>query len=96
MFKIVEAKPLDSFRVWLRFADGVTGVVDLSDLAGDGVFAAWDEPGAFSKVTVGTRGELCWGDDLDLCPDALYLTVTGKSPEDVFPAIAEVMPHAGD
>ncbi|MBI1865621.1 MAG: hypothetical protein HYR98_07860 [Nitrospirae bacterium] len=26
-------------------------------------------------------------DRIDLCPDALYLRVTGKNPEDVFPAL---------
>jgi hypothetical protein len=96
MFKVVEVKPLKDFRLWLRFCDGVTGEVDLSDLAGEGVFAAWNQPGEFARVTIGTRGELCWAGDLDLCPDSLYLTVTGKNPEDIFPALAEAVPHAGN
>jgi len=24
-----------------------------------------------------------WGDQIDLCPDALYLRATGKEPEDI-------------
>jgi hypothetical protein len=35
-------------------------------------------------VTLGQHGQLEWPGDLDLCPDALYLTLTGKRSEDVF------------
>jgi hypothetical protein len=94
MFKIVEAKPLDNFRVWLRFADGVTGEVDLSHLRGQGVFALWDIAGEFERVAIGPRGELVWAEEIDLCPDALYMRVTGKTPEELFPAISEPLEHA--
>jgi hypothetical protein len=39
-------------------------------------------------------GELGWGDQIDLCPDALYLKVTGKTPEDLFPALRHVPTRA--
>ena len=95
MFRVIEAKPLAGYRLWLRFADGVTGEVDLSDMAGRGVFAVWNTPGNFEKVQVGPRGDVNWGQDLDLCPDALYLEVTGKSVQEVFPGFAEPVRHAG-
>ena len=47
------------------------------------------EPLAFDRVRIGSSGELCRGDWIDLCPDALYLKLTGKKPEDVFPALRE-------
>jgi hypothetical protein len=31
---------------------------------------------------------------VDLCPDALYLRVTGKSPEEKFPALQHELAHA--
>jgi hypothetical protein len=58
--------------------------VDLSHLAGRGVFAAWEREGAFDHVKLGHHGHLEWPGDLDLCPDALCLTLTGKRPEDIF------------
>jgi hypothetical protein len=94
MPKIVEAKPLVHFRLWLHFADGTVGEVDLSHLAGQGVFQIWNEPGRFEQLTIGPRGELQWGSDVDLCPDALYLKLTGKSPEELFPVLAESLEHA--
>jgi hypothetical protein len=40
-------------------------------------------------VKIGSSGELVWNDQIDLCPDALYLKVTGKKPEDIFPALRQ-------
>jgi hypothetical protein len=92
--KIVEAKPLSGFKVFLRFEDGTSGDVDLSSYAGRGVFLAWMEPGIFGQVKVTSTGAVEWPGDLDLCPDALYLRLTGKSPEELFPALQ--LTNAGD
>ncbi len=80
----VEVKTLEPYRIWLRYDDGVEGEVDLSHLAGDGVFVAWDEPGFFQDVRLGSIGEVVWGNDIDLCGDALYLTLTGLSEQEAF------------
>jgi hypothetical protein len=88
--RAVQARPLDEYRLWLRYADGVEGEVDLSDLAGRGVFSAWSDRKVFSAVKVDTSGAIVWPGDIDLCPDALYLRLTGKSAEEVFPALKTV------
>ena len=84
MIRPVEVRPLPRYRLWLRYQDGTEGEVDLSHLAGRGVFAAWDQGDVFGQVKLGHHGQLEWPGDVDLCPDALYLTLTGKRPEDVF------------
>jgi hypothetical protein len=67
--------------------------VDLSENVGKGVFALWRDPrlraGAYRS-----SGELVWGEHVDLCPDALYLKVTGKKPEDIFHALRDQPTHA--
>ena len=85
MLKVTDVKPLADFRLHIRFADGVEGDVDLSHLAGKGVFSIWNDPAVFQNVSIGPNGELRWNDDVDLCPDALYMRITGKSPQDLFP-----------
>ncbi|MEO6846570.1 MAG: DUF2442 domain-containing protein [Chthoniobacterales bacterium] len=85
--KIVLAKALANFRLHLRFADGVEGDVDLSPLAGKGVFTAWSQSGLFEKVNVTDYGTVEWPGDLDLCPDTLYMQLTGKRPADLFPSL---------
>ncbi|MGH9782831.1 MAG: DUF2442 domain-containing protein [Terriglobia bacterium] len=94
MFKIAEVKAVQGYRLWLRYEDGAEGEVDLSDLAGRGVFAAWNDRRFFESVRIDEGGALAWGDSLDLCPDALYLRLTGKTPEDVFPKLKSREVHA--
>jgi hypothetical protein len=94
MGRINGVKSLGDYRLELVFDDGVTGVVDLSDLVGKGVFALWRDRAAFARVRIGTSGELIWDDQVDLCPDALYLKATGKKPEDLFTALRREPSHA--
>jgi hypothetical protein len=90
MTRPIEVKALAHFRIWLRYDDQTEGEVDLSDLAGQGVFKAWNDPAFFRAVRLGSHGALEWGDMIDICPDAMYLRLTGKSPEDVFPRLRSV------
>lgn len=92
--KITEAQPLDHFRLQLRFDDGASGIADLSHLAGRGVFDSWRKPGVFEQVSITQAGALEWPGEVDLCPDALYLQVTGKRPEELFPALQTQLSHA--
>ena len=92
--KIVEAKPMQGFQLFVRFDDGTSGTVNLSDFAGRGVFSAWNEPGIFQQVRVTEQGAVEWPGEIDLCPDSLYLRLTGKSPEDLFPSLARQSAHA--
>jgi Protein of unknown function (DUF2442) len=87
MSRITEVRPLDDYRIWLRFDDGAEGEVDLSDLAGRGVFAAWADPNVFKAVRVEEGGAIEWPDEIDMCPDALYLRLTGKAVDEVFPGL---------
>ncbi len=87
MFVPELVKALPDFCIWIRYSDGAEGEVDLSHMAGKGIFKAWLEPGVFEKVRVGEHGEIRWTDEMELCPDALYLRLTGKNPEDVFPSL---------
>lgn len=85
MSKLCEVKALPGHRIWVRYVDGVEGEVDLSHLAGRGVFALWDEPGEFEKVHVGSGGAVSWSEEVELCPDATYLKLTGRSLEELLP-----------
>src|SRR5256885_839012 len=87
IMRITDAKALPGFRLELRFDDGERGVVDLSSLVGRGVFAAWQEPGVFEQVSITPQGAVEWPQEIDLCPDALYMQLTGKSAEEIFPAL---------
>ena len=85
----LEVRPLPNFRLWLRYDDGTEGEVDLSDLAGRGVVKVWNDAEFFQSVKIGPQGELAWSDDVDLCSDSVYMRLTGKSPDEVFPGLKQ-------
>jgi hypothetical protein len=87
--QLSEVKPLAGYRLWLKYADGVEGVVDLSDLVGQGVFALWNDAREFQNARA-TRSAVIRNDDVDLDATALYLQLTGKQPEDIFPRLRKL------
>jgi hypothetical protein len=92
--KISHAKPLSDYRLELTFASGEHGIVDLSAYVGRGVFTIWNSPGIFERVRVTSEGALEWPGEVDLCPDSLYLRMTGKSPDELFPILNLPVTHA--
>lgn len=86
----VEVRPLDRYRLWVKYSDGTEGIADLSDLVGKGVFALWNDYEEFKKVHIGASGEIAWSEEIDVCPDAIYLKVSGKKPEDLFPRLRDL------
>ena len=87
MIQPIEVEPRDGFRIWLRYSDGTAGEVDLSDVAGRGVFETWNEPGFFDRVHISPHRSIAWNDDIELCPDALYMEITGKSLSELPPSM---------
>ena len=83
--KLVEVEACEGYRIWVRFDDGVSGEVDLSHLAGKGVFKAWDDPEFFKGVYVAAGHAIAWSEEIDMCPDAAYMEVTGLTVEEMFP-----------
>jgi Protein of unknown function (DUF2442) len=81
MKKITSLKILENYRVWLHFNDGVEGEIDFSSKPRSGVFAFWNEYDNFRKARIDEVGALVWNDQIDFCPDSLWLQVTGQKPE---------------
>lgn len=81
---------MDGFRLWLKYEDGIEGIVDLSDLAGRGVFEAWSEENVFEAVTISESGAVVWPGEIDLCPDALYTRLTGTQADEIFHSLMRI------
>ncbi|MDE0235897.1 MAG: DUF2442 domain-containing protein [bacterium] len=94
LIRPVEVQARQPYRIWLRFADGTEGEVDLAHLAGKGVFKAWSDPSFFADVGLDDGGAVCWGDSIDLCPDALYMRLTGLSLEEYMPKLSRALTDA--
>ncbi len=94
MLKLVEIKVLPNYKLWLCYSDGNQGEVDLSHLAGKGVFELWNDYENFKKAYIGKNGQVVWSDEIDMCSDSLYMRLTGKTPEEVFPNLRLMNIHA--
>ena len=95
MVRPISVSALPNLRIKVVFSDGTQGSVDLSELAGQGVFKAWEDEKFFAQVHVGPGRQIRWNDEIELCPDAIYLKLTGKTPEDLFPNLRREPSHAG-
>lgn len=79
MIRVTQIEARDGYRIWLSYSDGTAGEINLSHLVGHGVFKAWNDCKCFEMVHITSHGAIAWGDDIELCPDALYMRLTGKS-----------------
>jgi len=72
---VVEALP--EFPLRVAFADGLTGIVDLSGLVHSskaGVYAVLAAPSLFAQATL-EYGAVAWPGELDLAPDAVHTAI---------------------
>jgi hypothetical protein len=78
---IVEAKPLEKYRLRVRFEDGVEGIIDVATLVPfTGIFSALRDQQEFAPARVNAElGTVCWPCGADLDVDVLYAQVTGKA-----------------
>jgi len=77
MWRIVELEVLPSYRLRVKFEDGVAGVVDLSSELWGPVFEPLRDPARFAEVTLDDFGVICWpSTGADLAPDAIYEDLT--------------------
>lgn len=73
-WRVREVRPLESYRLYVCFADGLEGYVDMSRMIlGDhaGVFAVLKDPDLFRQVFL-DHGAVTWPNEIDLAPDAMH------------------------
>ena len=89
MLKPIEVKALPNYHLYLRYEDGASGEIDLSELVTKGIFSVLQDNKEFQKVYIGEYGQIAWNDQLELCPDSLYFELTGKNPKSFFRSLNE-------
>jgi hypothetical protein len=77
---IVEVRPHGGHTLYLRFEDGIEGVINVANLIEfSGVFAPLLQPEYFSLVRVNPElGTIYWPNEADLDPDVLYSVLIGE------------------
>ena len=78
MIRPVKVEALPHYRLRVVYSDGVDGTVDLSRNVGKGVFTPLADPAVFAVVHIGKNGQIAWSDEIEICPDAVYVEITAK------------------
>ncbi len=94
MLHPISVQALPKYRIHIKYSDGAEGDVDLSEFAGRGVFAAWNDPEFFGLVHIGEHRQIRWNDEVELCPDMIYMRLTGKTPKEYFASEGVESVHA--
>ena len=74
-----KVEAISGLRLRIAYPDGVEGVIDLSREVGHGVFAPLADEAFFRTVHIGEFGQIVWSEEIEICPDAAYREITGKS-----------------
>jgi hypothetical protein len=78
--RVIAVRPLDGYRLELKFNDGAVGVVNLDGwlIGAGGMFAPLEDIAFFQQLRLSAEaGTIEWPNGVDLCPDVLYSRVTG-------------------
>jgi len=70
-WRVSEVRVVEDHAVWVRFKDGLEGVVRFLLGFFRGVFSHLSDPEQFRQVTV-VGGAVTWPGELDLAPDAMH------------------------
>ena len=70
-------KASQNYSIFIRFDDRTEGVINLKHLVNQGVFKNWDINNLFNQVYINEAGAIAWNDDIDICPDSVYLRLKG-------------------
>ena len=80
--EIINAVSLSQYQLFVEFADGVKGCIDLSRWIGKGVFSYWNDENNFRNFVITKDKKLQWNEEIDMDPDAFYLQLINKTFEE--------------
>ena len=77
-----KASGLPGYKLFVEFEDGVSGIIDLTDWKGKGVFEYWNKEENFLNFEITNDKKIEWNEMINMDPDAFYLKLVGKTFEE--------------
>ena len=79
---VINAKPLDGYRVEVCFDDGREGIADLTEAIEGPMFRRLRDPEVFRKFRVDEELQtIVWPNGADLAPEYIYYQAFREDPE---------------
>ena len=71
--KVISAKYLKDYTIYVTFSDGKEGVVNLSDTLWGPMFEPLKDPESFKDFSISPIFDtICWKNGADIAPEYLY------------------------
>jgi hypothetical protein len=80
MYRITHVEPHDDYSLFVEFEDGIKGEVNLAHRLFGPMFEPLKDKELFAQVTIDEFGAICWPNNADIAPDALYHTIVDNFP----------------
>ncbi|HEX5026022.1 MAG TPA: DUF2442 domain-containing protein [Agriterribacter sp.] len=79
--KVISVEALGDYSLSVVFDNGIRGFVDMSYLAGKGVFRAWDTANTFNQVFINPENNaISWPGEIDIDTINIYCRIKGITP----------------
>lgn len=80
--KALEVKPLPNYKLFISFDDGVSGILELSNLIKKGIFKVLKDEKKFNQVHL-TAYSIASSDELEIDLRTVYSELANKDPKEV-------------
>ena len=81
--KVSNVKYIGNYEVSITFEDGVSGIIDLSDLVNQGIFKVLRDKAKFAELHA-TNYSIKWSEELEIDLAGIYADLSGNNPKDFF------------
>ena len=71
MEKIIEIKPLEDYKLWIKFSDNKVALINVLPFINDGISKDLLDKKYFDKVSIDEFGGATWENGFDFCPNFL-------------------------
>jgi len=75
--KVIKVKPLENHELELLFSNHETRIFDIKPYLTKGIFSELADETVFNSVK-SFNGTVVWSNELDFCPDTLYIDSVKK------------------
>lgn len=73
LLSIKSVKPLDNYLLLLEFSNNEKRIFDVKTLFNKSVYKPLKDKLLFNKVHIIYDYTIAWNEDIDMCPDSLYV-----------------------
>jgi len=80
--KVTDVTVIPEYKLKVTFDDGVSGIIDLKDFIGSGIFSILKDEKLFDKAYAAGYA-IAWNNELEIDAIAIYAEILNKKPEDI-------------